>query len=69
MIRFGRISAPAARMMSSLVPKGVRYRFGPFELDPAQGRLSRSGSRVKLQDLPLRLLVLLVERQGEIVTR
>ena len=50
-------------------PKGVRYRFGPFELDPAQGRLSRNGSRIKLQDLPLRLLVLLVERPGEIVSR
>ena len=46
-----------------------RYRFGTFELDAAQGRLSRSGSRVKLQDLPLRLLLLLVERPGEIVTR
>ena len=55
--------------MSSSAPKSARYRFGPFELDPAQGRLSRSGSRVKLQDLPLRLLVLLVERPGEIVTR
>ncbi len=55
--------------MSSSAPKGVRYRFGPFELDPAQGRLSRTGSGVKLQDLPLRLLVLLVERPGEIVTR
>ena len=55
--------------MSNSAPKGVRYRFGPFELDPSQGRLSRSGSGVKLQDLPLRLLVLLVERPGEIVTR
>ena len=55
--------------MSSLAPKSSRYRFGPFELDAAQGRLLRSGSRVKLQDLPLRLLVLLVERPGEIVTR
>ncbi|MGH9503158.1 MAG: tetratricopeptide repeat protein [Terriglobales bacterium] len=55
--------------MSSQAPKDVRYRFGPFELDPAQGRLIRSGSRVKLQDLPLRLLALLVERPGEIVTR
>ena len=55
--------------MSSSAPKGVRYRFGPFELDPVQGRLSRTGSGVKLQDLPLRLLVLLVERPGEIVTR
>ena len=50
-------------------PKGVRYRFGPFDLDPAQGRLLRNGSRIKLQDLPLRLLVLLVERPGEIVSR
>jgi DNA-binding winged helix-turn-helix (wHTH) protein/TolB-like protein len=56
-------------MMSSLAPKGVRYRFGPFELDPAEGRLLRSGAQVKLQDLPLRLLVQLVERPGEIVTR
>ena len=55
--------------MSSSGPKGVRYRFGPFELDPAQGRLLRSGSQVKLQDLPLRLLVQLVERPGQIVTR
>ena len=38
-------------------------------MDPAQGRLSRSGSQVKLQDLPLRLLVQLVERPGQIVTR
>ena len=32
-------SAGAARTMSSSAPKGVRYRFGPFELDPVQGRL------------------------------
>ncbi|MGH9548908.1 MAG: winged helix-turn-helix domain-containing protein, partial [Terriglobales bacterium] len=55
--------------MSSSASKSVRYRFGPFDLDPSQGKLSRSGARVKLQDLPLRLLVLLVERPGEIVTR
>ncbi|MGC2183836.1 MAG: winged helix-turn-helix domain-containing protein, partial [Terriglobales bacterium] len=55
--------------MSNPAPRDVRYRFGPFELDPSQGRLSRSGSRVKLQDLPLRLLALLVERPSEIVTR
>jgi DNA-binding winged helix-turn-helix (wHTH) protein/tetratricopeptide (TPR) repeat protein len=49
--------------------KPVRYRFGPFELDPAEGRLFRNGGRIKLQDLPFRLLVLLVERQGQIVAR
>ena len=47
----------------------IRYCFGLFELDPVEGKLSRSGTRVKLQDLPFRLLVLLVERPGEIVTR
>ena len=55
--------------MPGLGPHGTRYRFGPFELDPAEESLSRSGTRVKLQDLPYRLLVMLVERPGEIVTR
>ena len=34
-----------------------------------KGKLSRGGFRVKLQDLPLRLLVLLVERPGELIMR
>ena len=50
-------------------PLTVRYLFGPFDLYPAEGTLSRNGARVKLQDLPYRLLVMLVERPGEIVTR
>jgi DNA-binding winged helix-turn-helix (wHTH) protein/tetratricopeptide (TPR) repeat protein len=50
-------------------PKMPRYRFGPFELDPGQGTLYRNGAKVRLQDLPYRLLVMLVERPGEIVTR
>jgi DNA-binding winged helix-turn-helix (wHTH) protein/tetratricopeptide (TPR) repeat protein len=55
--------------MSSPSQLWVRYRFGPFELDSSSGTLSRNGNRVKLQDLPCRLLVLLLERPGEIVTR
>jgi len=50
-------------------PAVPSYCFGPFELDPAEGHLSRDGTRVKLQDLPFRLLLMLVERPGEIVTR
>ena len=46
-----------------------KYQFGPFELDSAEGILARNGSRVKLQDLPCRLLIMLVERSGEIVSR
>jgi DNA-binding winged helix-turn-helix (wHTH) protein/TolB-like protein len=51
------------------LPKVTLYRFGPFELDPEEGTLARNGIRVKLQDLPFRLLVMLLERPGEIVTR
>jgi DNA-binding winged helix-turn-helix (wHTH) protein/tetratricopeptide (TPR) repeat protein/TolB-like protein len=50
-------------------PTVPNYRFGPFELDPVEGHLSRDGTRVKLQDLPFRLLLMLVELPGEIVTR
>ncbi|MHB8655051.1 MAG: winged helix-turn-helix domain-containing protein [Terriglobia bacterium] len=50
-------------------PMTLLFHFGPFELNPAEGKLSRNGTRVKLQDLPFRLLVMLVERPGEIVTR
>src|SRR5580692_423404 len=55
--------------MSNSSSKDLRYRFGAFELDPVEGRLTRAGVRVKLQDLPLRLLIMLVERPGEVVTR
>jgi DNA-binding winged helix-turn-helix (wHTH) protein/tetratricopeptide (TPR) repeat protein len=47
----------------------VRYRFGPYELDPDAGTLTRSGSRIRLQDLPYRLLLMLVEQQGQVVSR
>jgi eukaryotic-like serine/threonine-protein kinase len=47
----------------------VIYRFGLFVLDPASGALTRNGIRVRLQDQPFRLLTLLVQRPGEIVSR
>lgn len=47
----------------------MRYRFGQFELDVPERRLIRDGIIVKLQDMPIRLLILLVENSGETVTR
>jgi len=44
-------------------------RFGPFDLDVRAGELSRSGVRTRLQDHPLLILTLLLERPGELVTR
>ena len=55
--------------MPGQTPKGTRYRFGPFELNTGEESLARNGVRVKVQDLPYRLLAMLVERPGEIVTR
>src|SRR5664279_1907010 len=55
--------------MPGVTPNGPRYRFGPFELNTGEESLARNGTRVKVQDLPYRLLVMLLERPGEVVTR
>ena len=43
--------------------------FAGFEVDADAGILRRDGVRVKLQDLPFRLLVILLGRPGGVVTR
>ncbi|MGC2403446.1 MAG: tetratricopeptide repeat protein, partial [Acidobacteriaceae bacterium] len=47
----------------------ARYCFGPFQLDPVEGTLTRNGMRIRIQDLPFRLLLLLVERPDVVITR
>ena len=44
-------------------------RFGSFDIDERAGILRRDGERLRLQDLPFRLLVILLKRSGEVVTR
>jgi DNA-binding winged helix-turn-helix (wHTH) protein len=46
-----------------------RWRFGIFEVDAQSSELRRNGTRVKLREQSLRILVLLLERSGDIVTR
>jgi cholera toxin transcriptional activator len=46
-----------------------RYRFGIFELDARTGELRRQGVRVKLNAQPVQILLLLLERPGELLTR
>lgn len=46
-----------------------RYRFGVFEADASTGELRRQGIRVRLKAQPLQLLLLLLERPGELITR
>src|SRR5208283_3163882 len=62
-------SCPPLGNHMNLPGNARRYRFGMFEVDPVQGELLRQGVRVKLQEQPFRLLILLLERAGEIVSR
>jgi DNA-binding winged helix-turn-helix (wHTH) protein/Tol biopolymer transport system component len=45
------------------------YRFGLFEADLELGTLTRQGAPVKLQEQPFRILTLLLEARGEVLTR
>lgn len=45
------------------------FRFGPFEFQPEKGELRKSGTLIKLQPQPARLLHLLLNNPGEIVRR
>lgn len=44
-------------------------RFGLFEVDLTEGTLLKNGRKIKLQDQPFRLLVMLLEQPGGTVTR
>lgn len=49
---------------------GSRTRiFGVFEVDVHAGELRKHGVRIKLQDQPFRILLHLIERPGELVSR
>jgi eukaryotic-like serine/threonine-protein kinase len=44
-------------------------RFGAFEADLYSGEVRKSGNRVKLQDQPFKVLQILLERPGDLVSR
>ena len=46
-----------------------RIRFDSFELDATSGELRKSGIRLRLQPQPFRVLLLLIEASGQVVTR
>jgi DNA-binding winged helix-turn-helix (wHTH) protein len=46
-----------------------RYRFGVFEADTTLGELRRQGVRIKLNAQPFQILLMLLERPGELLTR
>src|SRR5215469_12965961 len=56
-------------MASSQSFPAVRARFGRFHLDLSSRELFRSGRRVRVQDKPLQILRLLLEAEGQVVSR
>jgi TolB-like protein/DNA-binding winged helix-turn-helix (wHTH) protein len=55
-------------MEAEKIPRQVA-RFGSFDLDVQARTLHKSGIRIKLQGQPFDILVLLISRRGEVVTR
>lgn len=49
--------------------KNLRVAFRPFEASLSEHELYKGGKRVHLQDQPFRLLAMLLERPGELISR
>ena len=54
--------------MGQPTPNSSR-RFGVFELEMRSGELRKAGTRVRLQEQPLKILIALLEQPGTVVTR
>ena len=50
-------------------PPNSSKRFGVFELDTHSGELRKAGTRIRLQEQPLKILMVLLEQPGAVVTR
>jgi Tol biopolymer transport system component/DNA-binding winged helix-turn-helix (wHTH) protein len=62
-------SSLAAFRMEELKRRSLPVRFGSFEVDLEARELRRQGLKVKLQEQPFQVLVMLLERAGGVVTR
>jgi TolB-like protein/DNA-binding winged helix-turn-helix (wHTH) protein len=55
--------------MGNPIPVQRLYRFGDFTLDAHTGELARNGNRTPLREQPRQLLLALLEKPGELVSR
>ena len=51
------------------LPPNSSTRFGVFELDKRSGELRKAGTRIRLQEQPLKILMVLLEQPGAVVSR
>ncbi len=54
--------------MPSTPTTGI-YRFGTYEVDPSSGELRKAGIKLRLPDQAFRVLVTMLERPSQVVTR
>ncbi len=54
--------------MPEVAPRRI-FRFGLYEADVESGELRKNGQKLRLQEQPFQILVLLLERAGEVVSR
>src|ERR1700720_4120544 len=54
--------------MESSLPHSV-LRFGTYQVSPQSGELRKAGLRIRVQQQPMKLLEILLEHPGEVVTR
>jgi DNA-binding winged helix-turn-helix (wHTH) protein len=55
--------------MPVIQARAEKARFDVFEVDLRAGELLKEGQKIKLQEQPFRVLSLLLQRPGEVVTR
>jgi TolB-like protein/DNA-binding winged helix-turn-helix (wHTH) protein len=55
-------------MPQAIIPSRI-FKFGAFEVDLRAGELTKFRKRVRLQEQPFQLLVMLLERPGLLITR
>jgi DNA-binding winged helix-turn-helix (wHTH) protein len=53
----------------TLLSSGRYIHFGPFQIDQQRQEVTRNGSRLKLQGKVYQILLILMEKPGEVVTR
>src|SRR5215831_11925740 len=63
------VYSPPQLSMASQPSFPVMLRFGPFEVNPQSGEFQKNGIRIRLSGQPVRILLILLERPGQVVSR
>ena len=68
---YGRLRSKSRGVPSIQIPASHAkvFRFGAFEASADTGELRRGGARIRIQPQPFAVLLMLLERAGEVVTR